>query len=288
MSIPSDVMEAVTKGEPLPTAPRSDLQRVQANLSVPKNRFNKFGEFNYRSCEDILEAAKPMLDELGCTLTLTDTVVVLGDSQPGVNISAVKSGDRDEVDFNNRFYFVATAAFRDSTGEITEVQGYAREPKKKKGMDSSQLSGATSSYARKYALNGLFLLDDNKDADSTFNFIESDIDAFKDLIGNEDGVTLLLMQVTDTDRYLALVREATPKAGRVKFKEDLSDLVKKAAADAQTQGQYLIELIDKDDAMGIQEAVEELSEDEKKLLWRQLKPQYQDHVRAIMKGSEDD
>jgi len=255
--------EAVKNDEPL-ESPKNDLQRIQSNLEVPKGRYNKFGDFNYRSCEDILQAVKPLLNELGCTLILTDKVKKMGD----------------------RFYFVATAEFQDSNKGFTIVKGMAREPLDRKGMDESQISGAASSYARKYALNGLFLLDDNKDADSTFNFVESDIDAFRDLIENEDGVTLLTMQVSDTDRYLALVREATPKAGRVKFKENLSELVQKAAADAQTQAAYLIELIDKDDAMGIQEATDELSKDEKMLVWRQLKPDQQDHVKAIMKGAE--
>lgn len=269
-------------------APRTDLQRVQASLNVPKNQRNDFAKFNYRSCEDILEAVKPLLNELGCTLVLTDTVKMVGKALPGILVANRKADEMDIVDFNARFYIVATAIFTDSTGKETKVKGHAREPSNRKGMDSSQLSGAASSYARKYALSGLFLLDDNRDSDSTLNLVETDIDAFKDLIEQEDGVKLLLMQVADTDRYLALVSSATPKAGRVKFKENLSDLVKKAAADAQTHGSYLKELIEKDDGLGIKQATDDLSEDEKKLVWRQLNSEQQDHIREIMKPEDQD
>ena len=120
------------------------LQKIQARLKVPKSQFNAFGKYNYRSCEDILEAVKPLLDEYKYTLRITDEVVQVG----------------------NRVYVKATATIY---GEsiIFEATGWAREPESKKGMDESQITGAASSYARKYALNGLFAIDDAKDADAT-------------------------------------------------------------------------------------------------------------------------
>jgi hypothetical protein len=120
------------------------LNVIQAKLNVPKNQFNQFGKYNYRSCEDILEAVKPLLG--GLSLLLCDEIVLIGD----------------------RYYLKATATLTDGT-ETVSVAAYAREENEKKGMDSAQLTGATSSYARKYALAGLFLLDDNKDADTMDN-----------------------------------------------------------------------------------------------------------------------
>ena len=126
------------------------LSKIQAALSVPKNQHNDFGGYNYRSCEDILEAVKPHLAEHGAVLTLSDTVEAIGD----------------------RIYFKATAHLTAADSDVA-VSAYAREAESKKGMDSAQLSGATSSYARKIALNGLFCLDDNKDADTQDNRAES-------------------------------------------------------------------------------------------------------------------
>lgn len=121
----------------------SKLQEIQRKLKAPKGQYNKFGKYPFRSCEDILEAVKPILNEVGCTLTLSDEIVLIGD----------------------RYYIKATARLRgEDTDEVTTA--YARESENKAGMDASQITGATSSYARKYALNGLFCIDDNKDADT--------------------------------------------------------------------------------------------------------------------------
>lgn len=121
------------------------LGTIQSRLSVPKNQRNNFGNYNYRSCEDITEAVKPYLKELNCALLMRDEIELVGD----------------------RFYVKAIATLYDTeTGESVEVNAFAREPLQKRGMDDSQITGATSSYARKYALNGLFALDDNKDADT--------------------------------------------------------------------------------------------------------------------------
>jgi hypothetical protein len=119
------------------------LQEIQHRLKAPKGQYNSFGKYKYRSCEDILEAVKPILNEVGCTLTLSDDVVLIGD----------------------RFYIKATAHLKgEDTNEV--VVAYAREENEKKGMDGSQITGTASSYARKYALNGLFCIDDTKDADT--------------------------------------------------------------------------------------------------------------------------
>ena len=123
-----------------------ELTIIQSELKAPKNQRNTFGNYNYRSAEDILEAVKPLLKKHSCHLTISDEMVQLGD----------------------RFYVKATALLEknDGSNDIT-VTAYAREEESKKGMDSSQITGATSSYARKYALNGLFCIDDTKDADFT-------------------------------------------------------------------------------------------------------------------------
>lgn len=119
------------------------LINIQSELKAPKNQNNTFGKYKYRSCEDILEAVKPLLSREGLLLTLTDTIEQIG----------------------NRFYVKATVKLTDGT-ETVENTAYAREEETKKGMDGPQVTGTSSSYARKYALNGLFCIDDTKDADT--------------------------------------------------------------------------------------------------------------------------
>lgn len=119
------------------------LLAIQTKLKAPKGQYNSFGKYSYRSAEDILEAVKPLNAEHGVLLTITDEIKEVG----------------------GRIYVVATATVSDGTDEL-KVSAFAREPENKKGMDESQITGATSSYARKYALNGLYAIDDNKDADT--------------------------------------------------------------------------------------------------------------------------
>ena len=122
------------------------LIKIQQELKAPKNQYNRFGEYNYRSCEDILIAVKPLLKETKTVLTMSDELIQLGE----------------------RFYIKAVATLYDEIGkEIHHCQAYAREAEQKTKMDVAQITGATSSYARKYALNGLFLIDDVKDPDAT-------------------------------------------------------------------------------------------------------------------------
>lgn len=132
-----------TKEEKKETGLQEALIAIQKKLKAPKDLYNKFGNYKYRSAESILEAVKPLLAENGVLLTITDELVMIG----------------------NRYYVKSTATAQKG-GETMCGIGYAREDDSKKGMDGSQITGASSSYARKYALNGLFLIDDTKDADT--------------------------------------------------------------------------------------------------------------------------
>jgi hypothetical protein len=124
------------------------LINIQTELKAPKNQYNGFGKYNYRNCEDILEALKPLLNNNKATIMISDKIVNMGD----------------------RFYVEATVKFIDAeTGESVETTALAREEQTKKGMDGSQITGSASSYARKYALNGMFCIDDTKDADTRNN-----------------------------------------------------------------------------------------------------------------------
>jgi hypothetical protein len=120
------------------------LAEIQAKVKAPKGQFNSFGKYNYRSAEDILEAVKQVVNPMGYSITISDTIINVGD----------------------RYYIKATATLTNGK-ETYSTDGYAREEESKKGMDGSQVTGACSSYARKYALNGLFALDDTKDSDAT-------------------------------------------------------------------------------------------------------------------------
>ena len=131
----------MSEGKPIYAA----LMAVQAGLKAPKSQHNSFGKYDYRSAEDIIEAVKPLLKENGLFLTMSDDIVQIGD----------------------RYYVKATVSVTDIvTGESVQTSALAREAAQKKGMDESQVTGTASSYARKYALNGLFAIDDTKDADT--------------------------------------------------------------------------------------------------------------------------
>lgn len=122
-----------------------ELIKIQSSLKAPKNNYNSFGRYKYRSCEDVLESCKKILAENKCYITLNDSIEYIG----------------------NRFYIKATASLRREDGTLlAEANAFAREEETKKGMDAAQITGAASSYARKYALCGLLAIDDNKDADA--------------------------------------------------------------------------------------------------------------------------
>ena len=170
------------------------LEAIQKSLKAPKGQMNKFGGYRYRSCEDILEAVKPLLD--GAVVTLSDTIREVG----------------------GRVYVEAEATFVDGENNIT-VTAYAREAETKKGMDESQITGAASSYARKYALNGLFLIDDTKDADATN-------------VGEPQDVSVAIKGVMSAESLDALKAQFT--AAYAMFKSDKDALAKiNAAKDAR-------------------------------------------------------
>ncbi|MGB2272712.1 MAG: ERF family protein [Pseudomonadales bacterium] len=162
------------------------LSKIQADLKAPKNQFNAFGKYKYRSCEDILEGVKPILN--GLILTLSDKIEQVGD----------------------RIYVTATARLTDGSDAV-ETTASARESLTKKGMDDSQITGTASSYARKYALNGLFCIDDTKDADSMDNKSAAVKTQFKidDLANNWISAVkndaAVLEQIADQD-YKAFIK----------------------------------------------------------------------------------
>lgn len=192
------------------------LAKIQQELKAPKDMKNTFGGYNYRSAESILESVKPLLN--GAILNLTDEVLCLG------------TGD------NTRFYVKATATFTDGNFTKSTV-GYAREPETKKGMDESQITGTASSYARKYALNGLFCIDDAKDADTDEHKKELDNtpkSSVAEIIqGIQDKMTL-----ENSKRYYAKAIDLYPK-GTDEYKQWIEVWVNKKNAMEQkaTQNQ---------------------------------------------------
>jgi len=145
-SVPDEVPSTAVKKDNASLTTK--LMMIQSELKAPKNQRNNFGKYNYRNCEDILNALKPHLMKYKCVVLLNDSLELIG----------------------NRFYVRATATLVDAESDNTiSVNALAREEETKKGMDSSQITGSASSYARKYALNGLFAIDDTKDSDFTNN-----------------------------------------------------------------------------------------------------------------------
>lgn len=130
----------------------NELIAIQSELNAPKTLLNKFGGYHYRSAETILEALKPLLKKYNCLMTISDDVVMVGE----------------------RYYVKSVVTICNPSGQYFSVTGYAREEENKKGMDGSQITGASSSYARKYALNGMFAIDDTKDSDATNDGKEDD------------------------------------------------------------------------------------------------------------------
>ena len=158
------------------------LNKIQSNLKVPKNHFNQFGKYSYRSCEDIVEAIKPLLS--GSVLTISDDLVFMG----------------------TRYYVKATATITHD-GQSISCSAYAREEESQKGMSAGQLTGSTSSYARKYALNGLFAIDDTKDADTTNTH-----DKPEGFIDKEQIVVLIEMieeSGADLDKFMEYMKVET-------------------------------------------------------------------------------
>ena len=191
------------------------LAAVQRELKAPKGQFNSFGKSKYRSCEDILEALKPVLSKNGCAVVLSDSVEQVGD----------------------RFYICATATITDyETHEQVHNTAFAREDADKKGMDGSQITGTASSYARKYALNGLFLIDDTKDADTDAYHEQTTGDKHKE----EPKIAAATAKANEVKKLLVKISGDKTIAQQVwneQYKKDAGDIVK--------MNEALIELQDK-------------------------------------------
>lgn len=179
------------------------LMNIQSKLKAPKNQYNSFGKYNYRSCEDILEGVKPLLKETQTVLTISDEVINIGD----------------------RFYIKATATLTDTEdGRSISVSALAREDENKKGMDLSQVTGSTSSYARKYALNGLFCIDDTKDSDATNKHGKEQSDKLK---SNQGQLTDAQLKRLYAIAYSMNIDADTVKQHvRKKFNKEVKDLTK--------------------------------------------------------------
>ena len=180
------------------------LMLIQASLKAPKNQKNAFGWYNYRSCEDILEAVKPLLYDTQTTLTVSDEMVAVGD----------------------RIYVKATAVLKDAeTWEIIESNtAYARESESKKWMDDSQITWATSSYARKYALNGLFCIDDVKDADATNDHWKA-VKTEKKSEPKEDNPQWWFQKAVSNTKFMAQCLDEDDFIGKIKSKYTVDDIV---------------------------------------------------------------
>ena len=198
----------MAEGKPIYAA----LMAVQAELKAPKNQRNNFGKYNYRSCEDIVEAVKPLLKENGLFLNMSDDIVLIGD----------------------RYYVKATVSVTDIvTGESVQTSALAREAAQKKGMDESQVTGTASSYARKYALNGLFAIDDTKDAD-TDQYKQQTSKAPVKASQNEDMAKAKKQLKAEVDRIGCTWDEvraiSAVKLGKTETKEMSADEVSNLAA----------------------------------------------------------
>lgn len=158
------------------------LLKAQVELKAPKGQYNSFGKYKYRSCEDILEALKPVLDKFKLTLFIKDDVI--------------------EVNGRNYVKTVITLVNIEKPDEFIETSALAREEREKKGMDGSQITGASSSYARKYALNGMFMIDDTKDSDSTNTHgkEEHKQDRVQEFLNSRDGMIERLNENLSSDK----------------------------------------------------------------------------------------
>lgn len=178
------------------------LLAIQTELKAPKGQYNSFGKYHYRSCEDVLEALKPILDKYKATVYITDEIKLIGE----------------------RYYVEATAHFVDcETGKEITITACAREEESKKGMDGSQVTGASSSYARKYALNGLFAIDDTKDSDATNTHGKEETPIKKELTPRQKLLARLRALGMDANTY-GKEHNITSKTTDAEFEKLLADL----------------------------------------------------------------
>ena len=225
------------------------LADIQQRLKAPKNERNDFGNYSYRSAENILEAVKPLLGD--CSLTMNDELIFSGmleDEIVGAGAKAMKVQTQ-------RTYIKSTATLSDGKESISST-AFAREASIKKGQDSSQTSGATGSYSRKYALNGLFAIDDNKDADATNKH-------------DEDKVSSLDMSLEGV---------ASQPAEQPKKRVDKALMQKSLTA--------LVTAYDSEDDAGLHETWAELKAHEKEFVWHQLNGKQQTQIRKVTPKKE--
>jgi hypothetical protein len=193
------------------------LNKIQSELKAPKGQYNKFGKYSYRSCEDILEALKPHLLKYGCVVTLTDDMQLIGD----------------------RYYLKATATITDAeSGKSVSNIALAREDKERAGMSESQITGTASSYARKYALNGLFLIDDTKDADTDAYHEQTHADKKQ---SEDPKVAAAVAKANDVKKLLVKISGDKAVAKQLwdeKYAKDKGDIVKMNAALLELEEQW--------------------------------------------------
>ena len=230
----------------------SKLAEIQKNLKAPKGQRNDFANYNFRSAEDILEAVKPLLD--GLALTINDELIFSGILEDEI----VGSGSKTMKVQTQRVYIKSTVTLSDGKESIS-TSAVAREASIKKGQDSSQTSGATGSYARKYALNGLFSIDDNKDSDSTNKHDE-------DKVSDLNSPVVIDMSLEGVARNPIL--EPTKRVSK-KLAQSVVALVVSSELSGETSE--------------LKEALAELEQHEKQVIWKQLTGHQQEFVR-LTKG----
>ncbi len=233
------------------------LSNIQESLKVSKSQFNKFGGYNYRNCEDILEAVKPHLD--GLVLTMNDDITVVSD----------------------RVYVKATVSVSDGQQAI-EATAFAREPLTKKGMDESQITGAASSYARKYALNGLFAIDDAKDNDALISdaplWSSSDKLKFDKFFDSGDSLGLFVMSRVMGEGFEPFY-DSFPKGLITANKKRLSELIYEGNKQIDVIAVELDQLVENND-IAYQQNWGELTKDEKTIVWARLSKKTQETLRG--------
>lgn len=233
------------------------LSHIQRTLKAPKNQWNSYGKYSYRNKEDILNAVKSLLSD-DQTITVTDDLVMIGE----------------------RYYIKAVACLRSGDDSIFTT-GFAREQEIKKGMDASQITGSTSTYAGKYALNNLFAIDDTKDADATNEGAEDEIDALaeklQDIVKSGDWGEAAL---ADHDIKIEVWRDAWGKLDSHK-KGQFNKLIDKR----NVYRDSINDLADREDMDGIRQLTEELTEAEKRAVWSVLKPATKDFMNSTKEAS---
>lgn len=260
---------------------------VRQELKVPKAHHNSFGNFNYRTAEDILEAVKPLCAEVGATLVISDDIKIIGDTLPvTTGTHQGKSGPEDFVMDGPRVYVCTTAIFKPAEGEVISATGYAREPMSKKGMDESQITGTAASYAMKRALGNLFLIDDNKDSDDLPQADDDQISEWIDRVDSKDIFWLYNLKNTDYPLYQALLQDGPAKGEKTRYRRLVGELVHEAYTRCSEQAKALTGLAERGDVDGIQEITKELAGDMKSGVWFCLPDPVKRNIKDLLKGAD--